>query len=180
MAAISHEARSTAPDGLQNQLEWLLTTRGGPLWNVVQAVPPVRRFVNRALTNGAINKFPTRPHPLSTMADYTSWASLTDRTYDSRHLPPADERSPQQPPAEEVAALFNREREMKPCEKSTVLFPYFAAWFVDGFLRSERPRRDPETGEIVKDPETGEPLRDPARNESNHEIDLIQLYGLND
>ena len=60
---------------------------------------------------------------------------------------------------------------MTPCEKSTVLFPYFAEWFVDGFLRSERPHPDPETGE---------PVRDPARNESNHEIDLIQIYGLND
>ena len=34
---------------------------------------------------------------------------------------------------------------MTPCEKSTVLFPYFAEWFVDGFLRSERPHRDPDT-----------------------------------
>ena len=41
---------------------------------------------------------------------------------------------------------------MTPCEKSTVLFPYFAEWFVDGFLRSERPRRDPDTGEVVRDP----------------------------
>ena len=59
---------------------------------------------------------------------------------------------------------------MVPCPKSTVLFPYFAEWFVDGFLRSERPHPDPATGE---------PTRDPARNESNHEIDLIQIYGLN-
>ena len=41
---------------------------------------------------------------------------------------------------------------MTPCEKSTVLFPYFAEWFVDGFLRSERPHPDPETGELVRDP----------------------------
>ena len=60
---------------------------------------------------------------------------------------------------------------MTRCEKSTVLFPYFAAWFVDGFLRSERPKPDPDTGE---------PRRDVAKNESNHEIDLIQIYGLND
>ena len=59
---------------------------------------------------------------------------------------------------------------MIPCAKSTVLFPYFAEWFVDGFLRSERPYPDPATGEV---------RRDPARNESNHEIDLIQIYGLN-
>jgi prostaglandin-endoperoxide synthase 2 len=69
---------------------------------------------------------------------------------------------------------------MTPCMKSTVLFPYFAEWFVDGFLRSERPRRDPHTGELLRDPATGEPLRDVAKNESTHEIDLIQIYGLGD
>jgi prostaglandin-endoperoxide synthase 2 len=60
---------------------------------------------------------------------------------------------------------------MTPSEKSTVLFPYFAEWFVDGFLRSERLHPDPKTGKLV---------RNPAKNESNHEIDLIQIYGLND
>ncbi|HKF81219.1 MAG TPA: peroxidase family protein, partial [Thermoleophilaceae bacterium] len=36
------------------------------------------------------------------------------------------------------------------------------------------------TDELVRDPDTGETLRDVAKNESNHEIDLIQIYGLND
>jgi prostaglandin-endoperoxide synthase 2 len=163
-----------------NRVETYVTTNLGGLWRLVQRVPVLHRKVNQILIDRAILKIPTRPNPLSTLADYTSWASLTDRTYDGRHLPPADAGSAKQPPADEVAALFNREGEMRPCEKSTVLFPYFAAWFVDGFLRSERPQRDPDTGEIVKDPDTGEPIRDPARNESNHEIDLIQLYGLTD
>ena len=39
------------------------------------------------LIDRAILKIPTRPNPLSTVADYTSWASLTDRAWDSRHLP---------------------------------------------------------------------------------------------
>ena len=143
-------------------------------------MPAVHRRVNGILIDRAILKIPTRPNPLSTMAGYTSWASLTDRTYDSRHLPPADAAQRGHPGAEDVAALFTREGEMTPCEKSTVLFPYFAEWFVDGFLRSDRPKRDPQTGEIIHDPDTGEPLRDVAKNESNHEIDLIQIYGLND
>jgi prostaglandin-endoperoxide synthase 2 len=105
------------------------------------------------------------------LADYTSWRSLTDRSYDSRHLPPAEAPPASLPEPEAVAGLFSRQGEMTPCEKSTVLFPYFAEWFVDGFLRSERPHPDPETGK---------PVRDPARNESNHEIDLIQIYGLDD
>lgn len=163
--------------GVANRVETYLTTNLGGFWRLVQRFPAVHRRVNKVLIDRAILKIPTRPNPLSTMAGYTSWASLTDRTYDSRHLPPADAPTPR-PAPEEVAGLFNRPGEMTPCEKSTVLFPYFAEWFVDGFLRSERPRRDPETGAILHDPDTGEPLRDVARNESNHEIDLIQIYGL--
>jgi heme peroxidase len=154
-----------------NRIETYVTTNLSGLWRLVQRLPAVHRKVNAILIDRAILKVPTRPNPLSTMAGYTSWTSLTDRTYDSRHLPPADGAPANRPAAEDVAALFNRQGEMTPCEKSTVLFPYFAAWFVDGFLRSERPHPDPETGE---------PVRDPAKNESNHEIDLIQIYGLND
>ena len=123
-----------------------MTTNLSGLWKLVQRVPAVHRRVNGILIDRAILKIPTRPNPLSTMAPYTSWASLTDRTYDSRHLPPAEGPQLSHPEAEDVAALFTREGEMTRCEKSTVLFPYFAAWFVDGFLRSERPKPDPDTG----------------------------------
>ena len=41
--------------------------------------------------------------------------------------------------------------------KSTLLFPHFAQWFVDGFLRTHP--------------------RDPRMNTSTHDIDLCQLYG---
>ncbi len=156
-------------DEVANRVESYVTTNLSGLWDAVQRRPALHRRVNGILIDRAIVKIPTRPHPISTLAPYTSWASLTDRTYDARHLPPAD--AADHPPAAEVAALFNREGEGTPCEKSTVLFPYFAEWFVDGFLRSERPHADPRTGETT---------RDPAKNESNHEIDLIQLYGLND
>ena len=153
---------------LANWLETYLTTHFPGLWERVMRYPEVHRVVNALLIDRAILKIPTRPNPLSTVADYTSWASLTDRTYDSRHLPPAPSR--ELPDAEAVAGLFTRAGEMTPCEKSTVLFPFFAEWFVDGFLRSERPHPDPATGQ---------PVRNPARNESNHEIDLVQIYGLN-
>ena len=49
---------------------------------------------------------------------------------------------------------------MKPSERSSVLFCYFAQWFTDSFLRKH-------------------PL-DPRRNTSNHEIDLCQIYGLDE
>jgi prostaglandin-endoperoxide synthase 2 len=155
---------------LANRIESWLTTHLPGLWKTVERFPGLHRRANAVLINRAILKIPTRPNPLSTLADYTSWASLTDRVYDSRHLPPAEPAPAKLPELEAVAGLFNRQGEMTPCEKSTVLFPYFAEWFVDGFLRSERPHPDPETGK---------PVRDPAKNESNHEIDLIQIYGLN-
>lgn len=158
-----------ARDALANRIETFVTTRFPGVWRAIERVPKLHSRVSATLVDRTIRKIPTRPNPLSTVSDYTSWTSLTDRAWDSRHLPPAEDRP--LPPAESVAALFNRDGEMIPCEKSTLLFPYFAEWFVDGFLRSERP---------YPDPETGEPRRDPARNESNHEIDLIQIYGLTD
>ena len=101
----------------------------------------------------------TRPPALSTMSPYTSWDSLRDRTFSARHLPPPDPGPTQgEPPLEAVTDLFKRpEGEGAASEKSTLLFPLFAQWFVDGFLRT-----DPD---------------DPLRNQSTHEIDLSQLYG---
>src|SRR3954452_3353624 len=148
-----------------NRLETWLTTNLPAVWKTVAHFPALHRRVKALLIDRAIRKIPTRPNPFSTRADYTSWRSLTDRSYDSRHLPWAAP-SATAPEAAKVAGLLNREGEMTPCEKSTVLFPYFAEWFVDGFLRSERPHPDPETAK---------PVRDPARNETNHQIDLMQI-----
>src|SRR5579863_4609635 len=63
-----------------------------------------------------------RPHPWSTLSDYTSWQGLTDRTYVARHLPPAD--VPKQPPVTEVQKLFERRAGAPPrlSQKSTCLF----------------------------------------------------------
>ena len=73
-----------------NGIETYATTNLRGLWKRVERVPVVHRRVNGILIDRAILKIPTRPNPQSTMAPYTSWASLTDRTYDSRHLPPAE------------------------------------------------------------------------------------------
>jgi prostaglandin-endoperoxide synthase 2 len=98
-----------------------------------------------------------RPARLSTKADYTSWDSLTDRTFSDRHLPPRSEDEPQ-PPVDQVVELFRRpDHSARDAKKSTLLFPFFAQWFVDGFLRT-----DP---------------KNPRRNRSTHDIDLSQLYG---
>jgi prostaglandin-endoperoxide synthase 2 len=151
--------RSTARDGWLNQLQFHVLTNYEPVWEFLQRRPVLRRAANRALINSAITYIPTRPNPLSTLAPYTSWSSLTDRRYDARHLPPAPQDG--LPPAEAVADLFVRRGEDKLCPKSTVMFAYFAEWFTDGFLRSDR-----------------RPERDPKRNDTNHEIDLTPLYGV--
>jgi prostaglandin-endoperoxide synthase 2 len=151
--------RDKRHDGIRNRLETELLTRGEPLWRLVQRVGPLRRRVNRLLVNRAIMKTKTRPYPFSTVAPYTSWDSLTDRTFSSRHLGPVTLPEDRPPTPAEAAELFAREGETRLCPKSTVLFALFAQWFTDGFLRT-----DPG---------------DPRKNTSNHDIDLCQLYGLN-
>ena len=106
--------------------------------------------------NQSIGVTRTRPHPWSTFTDYTSWQGLTDRTYLARHLPPAD--VPVKPAESKVQELFRRPAgQQRLSTKSTCLFPAFAQYLTDGFIRS-----DPS---------------DPRRTTSNHEIDLCPLYG---
>ena len=142
------------------------------LIGLVLRIKPLARLINRIAIKRLCSRMPPRPNPLSTRDPYTSWSSLTERTWSGRHLPPVadDASSPattrEGPPAlDDVAALFRRDGEMVPCPKSTVLFTYFAQWFTDGFLRTDRSAAPGV-------------LRNTRKNESNHEIDLMQLYGL--
>jgi prostaglandin-endoperoxide synthase 2 len=142
-----------------DRLEYLALTRLGPFWAILQKIKPIDFFVNRLLIDAAVTKVRPRLHPLSTMADYTSWDSLIDRTYSARHLPPSTIKEADLPPAAAVAELFRRPRGgMREAAKSTVLFSYFAQWFTDAFLRAN--------------------YDNPLKNTSNHEIDLSNLYGL--
>jgi prostaglandin-endoperoxide synthase 2 len=140
-------------------------------WKLVQGIEPLEHRLNRMGINALIGRIKPRPNPLSTMAPYTSWNSLTDKTFSGRHLPPVQHAGDATAPAiAEVAKLFVREddtnEKMIECPKSTVLFSFFAQWLTDGVLRTQRDT--PEGG-----------VRDTRKNESNHEIDLAQLYGLN-
>ncbi|BAU10554.1 heme peroxidase [Leptolyngbya sp. NIES-3755] len=119
----------------------------------------LKRRINKFITNNAIYDAPTRPHPFSLMAPYTSWDSLTDRTYTGRHLPANPEFNQNLPPLQELGFLFKKKGETKYSNKSTLLFPYFVQWFTDGFLRSVANNR--------------------MKNTSNHQIDLSPVYGLN-
>ncbi|MCA1683101.1 MAG: heme peroxidase, partial [Actinobacteria bacterium] len=164
MTASAPAGRSTAKDGLRNRLVLFVLTHFAAFWRIVQGIRPLERRCNRWLINSGIKNAPNRPYRLTTMAPYTSWSSLTDKTFNARQLAPRSQR-PGRPPVEEVADLFMR-GEMIDCPKSTVLFAYVAQWFTDGFLRSKRPIPP------AKD-------RDIRINESNHEVDLTQLYGSN-
>ncbi|GIH29212.1 hypothetical protein Aph01nite_75220 [Acrocarpospora phusangensis] len=152
--------KPSARIGRRNYLEFWALTNMAPVWRVIRSVGPLHAAVNRFLVNRLVLKLPIRPNPLSTKAGYTSWESLTDRTFDSRHLPPVPLAASAPNPVE-VAELFRRDGEARDCPRSTVLFAYFAQWFTDGFLRGD-----------MNIP------RDPRKNSSNHEIDLNQLYGL--
>ena len=70
-----------ARDGSSSLLVYLV--------EIVNAIPPLRRFVNRWLINKAAYATPTRPRPLSMAAPYPTWRGLTDRRFSGRHLPPA-------------------------------------------------------------------------------------------
>jgi prostaglandin-endoperoxide synthase 2 len=152
------QGRSTAKDGLRNQIETYLLTHFKWFWDLIQSNRFLKRKVNKFLINNAIYKAKTRPYPFSTLSPYTSWDSLTDRTYSGRHLPPVEPPA-NLPPVEECSNLFLQSASKRLSTKSTVLFPYFAQWFTDSFLRSDR--------------------TNPLKNTSNHDIDVSPLYGQN-
>src|SRR5262249_39022446 len=144
--------RNPARDGFWNRVQTFVLTHFGWGWRLVQKIGPLDRWINALLLNRAINRTAPRPYQFSTMSPYTSWDSLTDRPFSGRHLPGATPAPARLPPVDDVVALFRR----GPAgtilsDKSTLLFPYFAQWFTDGFLRTNP--------------------KDWRQNTSNHEID---------
>jgi prostaglandin-endoperoxide synthase 2 len=141
--------------GLPTQVEHLITDvvdRAG-----IGGVEPIRRVVSRIVINRFGYSTTLRPRALSLASDYTSWMSLTDRTYSGRHLPPSTPEYQAELPSEgDVLSLYRRET-MTPAEDTSVMFMFFAQWFTDSFLRTDS--------------------SDFRKNESNHEIDLCQIYG---
>ncbi len=168
--------RDTSKDGLKNTFETYALTHLKPFWTWVQSSDSRQKLANKALINNAILKIPTRPYAFSTKSPYTSWESLTDRSYSGLHLPPSDWEpltdekhlgitlSPTEdfkrklPAVENLQDLFRMGEQTKYSPKSNLIFPYFVQWFTDGFLRTDR--------------------TDPLKNVSNHHIDLCTVYGL--
>ncbi|TCQ98275.1 prostaglandin-endoperoxide synthase 2 [Neorhizobium sp. JUb45] len=150
-------ARSKRCDGLGHRLRSYVLQNFASLWWLVEQMPFLARLANRLIINFACNAAAFRPHPLSTCESYTSWTSLTDKTYLGRSIPPAQPRT-DLPPVTDVAALFvPRDGVQRECPKSTLLFPIFAQYLTDGFLRTDS--------------------KDRRKTTSNHDIDLSPLYG---
>jgi prostaglandin-endoperoxide synthase 2 len=143
-------------EGLRNPVELWIGRHGPRLWALIGAPwSPLRSPTNRRIVNRFAYRMRPRPDPLSTMAPFTSWVSLTDRRYSARHLPPVSQDG--RPDVAQVEELFHLDGRQRLSQKSTLLFPHFAQWFTDGFLHT-----DPDNA---------------RRNTSTHDIDLSQLYG---
>ena len=131
--------------------------------------------INDFLINRLVNQARNRPHPWTTLNGYISWTGLTDRSYDSRLLraapyPQVDALGTRRPPIADVTALFAaRPGGQRVCAKSTCLFPAFAQYLTDGFIRTR----------VSNDPPFGDGVEDRRRSTSNHEIDQSPLYGRN-
>lgn len=124
------------------------------------------------MINRSVNACRNRPHPWSTRNDYISWPGLTDRTYNARLLPP-DPNLPANkgagPDVADVVALFAvpAGATQRQCIKSSCLFPTFAQYLTDGFIRTM----------VTPGPPFGTGFEDRKRTTSNHDIDLSPLYG---
>lgn len=138
---------------------------------LIEMVPPLRRFVNRFLINRIVGRVRTRPHPFSTQASYSSWASLTEKQWSARHLEESDIDQNTLPDWTQLQPLFKRTPDtQRHCPKSTCLFPAFAQYLTDGFIRT---KTEPYPPNCNTDPDR---LK---KNTSTHNIDLCTLYGRN-
>ena len=72
------------------------------------------------------------------MSDYVSWTSLTDQKWSARHLPAT--RIPDLPAIDRVLEMFRQPGgRQRLSRKSTCLFPAFAQYLTDGFIRTRMP-----------------------------------------
>jgi prostaglandin-endoperoxide synthase 2 len=140
-------------------LMWL----AGPVFWLANRWNWLGRRLNKVLINGLVNVCRSRPHPWSTVHDYVSWTSLTEQRWSARHLPAVYTTG--LPDATLLLDVFRRPADKsRYCAKSTLLFPAFAQYLTDGFIRTKMKRKD-DPDSVLKE------------NTSNHQIDLSPLYG---
>ena len=150
--------RDKSRDGCWNKLESFLLTNFRFLWEFVNDTKWLGDRINKVIIDRAVLKAKPRPHQFSALDDYTSWRSLTDRSWSGRHLGAKDIAG--LPDVADVLTLFQIPQggSQRMSKKSTLLFASFAQWFTDGFLLTDTVDR--------------------RKNYSNHQIDLNPLYGL--
>ena len=150
--------RDKSRDGCWNKLESFLLTNFRSLWEFVNGTKWLGDRINKVIIDRAVLKAKPRPHQFSALDDYTSWHSLTDRSWSGRHL--GAKNIAGLPDVADVLTLFQipQGRSQRMSKKSTLLFASFAQWFTDGFLLTDTVDR--------------------RKNYSNHQIDLNPLYGL--
>lgn len=149
--------RSKRCDGLSRRIRVFILQNFATVWAVAGRIGFLAQRINSFIINTACNAAPFRPHMLSTVHDYTSWTGLTDKSWLGRALPPGDPPN-DLPSIKDVTGLFAPYPEgQRECPKSTVLFPVFAQYLTDGFLRTN--------------------MTDRRRTTSNHDIDMSPLYG---
>jgi prostaglandin-endoperoxide synthase 2 len=160
---------------LAGKLHDLVVEHAGGILTRAMEDPDINKVVNAGLICHVVDVTKPRPLPYSlwtgrpisvpyggaepeASSDYITWTGLTDRRFTGRHLPPADAAyMARLPLIDDVVALFARQSFIPSTNTSTLLC-YFAQWFTDSFLRTQRD--------------------DTRLNTSNHEIDLCQIYGL--
>lgn len=138
---------------------------------IARAVPGLARTLARVKVNAYARAAPPRPHRYSlwspgppppkgdpTCGDWTAWPGLFDASYTGRHLGCVGADTVR-PDADAVIDLFRRPPGA-PAGRASALFGFFAQWFTDSFLRTMPDDR--------------------RRTDSNHEIDLCQVYGLDE
>src|SRR5680860_1189288 len=78
-------------------------------FGVLEHLPFVPKVVTAILVGVLANATAPRPRPFTLASDYTSWLSLTDRTFTGRHLPAAVPGTVKLPSETAVKELFRRE-----------------------------------------------------------------------
>ena len=124
--------------------------------------PWLGRKINKIAINKSVNVCRHRPHPWSMAHDYVSWTSLTDKKWSARHLPAKRLSSP--PDIDNLKIFFERKKQ-RLSSKSTCLFPAFAQYLTDGFIRTRMLQKGEDVSLAGK------------QNTSNHQLDQSPLYG---
>lgn len=156
--------------------------RSPSFWKWLMGIGWIGRVISRRTFDKFANLVPSRPNAFSMLQDYPTLRGFVDRSITGRHLPPPKAPAAGLPDPEDLVELFMRPNEMqgRTSIRSSFLFAAFAQWFTDSFLRTSHALDFDKNGNVRMDAE-GNPIRLPSRaifNDSNHEIDLCQIYGL--